>query len=174
MDKKRMFTIANLIFASKRMDVIGSLYFRAKEGKDVYRGRIRLCHEEGPQITFRKEPEKSWELGNEAWFYKTHGIPECYGDIVSNENATLEKATGKDIYEKYTNGTHPSRGKLVLQDSYSDVTQEKLDLIIRTIETHTGKDGKCPSAQVGTANNALINLENMPGSLKQKEGIYGC
>ena len=166
MKRENLYKVENLIFASKHNGITGSLYFRAVENGKIYRGRIRLCHEDGPYISKveeRKE-EKYWKLGNNAWYNNISQSGVCYGDIVANEDQTLENAKGKTIFEKYTNGEHPSRGCLVPRDEYQDVTQDILNKIIWIIENYSPKQ----------ADKALIELADMPPSLRQIEAFYGC
>ncbi len=88
---------------------------------------------------------------------------------------TLRNAAGKNIYERYTNGHHPSRGVLVAP--CPDITQTHIDKLIAEIHRFVDKDGKCDSEKVCEANRAIIELTSgtdMPCCLKQVEGKYGC
>lgn len=186
MDRNKMFKIANLIFASQHAGVIGSLYFLAEETKDgkkaFYRGRIRLCHEDGPAISLKDEPEEKWELGDEDWFKGRSS--KHYGDILKNKKATLNGACGKLINEKYTTNKHNSRGVLLPYDKTTDlytIQQEHIVTLLNRIDRFIdATTGECKADKINDANEDLITLTApgspipMPAVLRQQRGIYGC
>ena len=198
MDKKELFTTpGNLIFVSKSNGVIGSLYFHAIEDEDenkkVYRGRIRLCHEHGPSISFSNKPEDEWLLVNYTVYikYKDHKkdltkIREdikntkevIYGDLVTDKEGTIDAAKGKQIYELYSH-SHPSRGVLSVE-SINKITIENINEIMKAIEKFKDKDSTdekiTTKKSICAANKAIIDLiknSKMP-FLNQKPGVYGC
>lgn len=170
MDINTLYNINNLIFVSEHEGVVGSLYFRARVDDKVYRGRIRLCHEHGPQVTEVRPAEKYWQLAKEIGTLE--GYTEADGDkvygnfVTDNEDRVLEAAKGHTIYENYTGRTHFSRGQLRKKEICADVTQKDIDSIIATIEKNKGKS-PCE------ANAALMKL-SLPRSLQQRTGFYGC
>lgn len=172
MNANELFKVQNLIFVSKT-DVIGSLYFRSVDAAgQVYRGRIRLCHEDGPRLSIRDDPETRWKLGNEIWYdeSRTGKKPKSqksYGNLISGTDF-LPGIVGKRIFEDYTNGRHSSRGVLVLPAGLG-IAQAHVDLL------RAGILESYPS--VDAANEAIIALTNrpdMPASLRQVAGKYGC
>jgi hypothetical protein len=200
MTEKDVFKTENLVFVSKNGCVVGSLYFRAVEKNNVYRGRIRLYHESGPQISFREQPETTWLLVTEEGFnaYKTNRdkksalstvlADEIIGDLVSDFDKTISKAQNKKIYELYTHGRHHSRGVLIPVGSESGcitpLSQEQIDLLILQISSTNNKgnakdaDGKYDDNIVKVANDAIIKLTNdkdkYPIWIRQRKGEYGC
>lgn len=178
MDNETMFKASNLIFASKHDEVIGSLYFYAVENKNVYRGRIRLCHKHGPEISNKATPVYNWMLVNEKGYELFQGKkalkdilneknnpPVIYGDLVGNKYGTIQAATGKRVFEIYTNGHHPSRGCLVPADELEGITDEVIKTLLDTINANSG--------DVVKDNEAILKL-TLPACLKQERGSYGC
>lgn len=143
MTDKQLFKKENIIATSVHQltinnevkDIIGSIYFRAVENTDVFRGRLRLCHYDGPEIENNEITE--WRLGNKTkdeevelyYDFELHNNVISNGDIV--ENITNKKAVN---YEKFTyddhSVTHESRGQLVTQ--FNDSLSQKLIDEIRT------------------------------------------
>jgi|GEM_PF-6465983 hypothetical protein len=201
MTNKELFKEENLVFVSKHEGVVGSLYFRAiGENGNVYRGRIRLNHDHGPQISNAGTPEEVWLLVTERGLsaYKDGKgkreerrtkIPqdEILGDLVKNFDNTLDKAEGKTIYEVYSNGSHPSRGQLTIVGKgcmVPNLNQEQIDLIRDTILGETKGNGNCKDTNgeydkklIADANKAIIKLTkegDFPGWITQESGKFGC
>lgn len=114
MEDSELFTERNFRFFSIHKNTetgkmtVGSLYFRAKApGKNVVRGRIRLVHDDGPQI--ENEQVINWVL-------KVDG--RAVVDLV--ENTSGIPAVSREIEEEYTSGTgnweHLSRGLFEFKD----------------------------------------------------------
>lgn len=165
-----LYRTENLIFVSKHDGVIGSLYFFAREGADVYRGRIRLNHAEGPRVSSLRGPVAQWLLVSEACFaaYTAAATDQAayaalagglvFGDLVENVENAISNAEGQTICEIYGH-THQSRGTLKLLPS--TLTQEQVDLIRATINSVPCHHNS-PPAVIDAANAAIIALLNGP------------
>jgi hypothetical protein len=200
---KQQLNVNDLIFVSRHDNVVGSLYFRKVDGENVYRGRIRLVHEQGPQITYCGKPEAEWFLVTATAYAQYQHCKVCENipdskdkksvarRIIDNEEklavltlnrVDLARAAGKTIYEIYTHGSHPSRGALLPVKKapiLQDLTQGHINAILDAILTKTGYKGNCKelnAEQIKGANEAIIALTNkqFPAWIKQVAGKYGC
>lgn len=161
-----MFDKKDLIFMSEYLEKkgchnVGSLYFRTeiKVGKEVnvYRSRIRLVHEKGPEIAHSDIPLEEWLLGDENWFNdKDKG--ECYGDLVKEK--ILVNAITKKVCERFTkkggvSSKHKSRGIMIFQ-KYK-IEQENINKIYEIISQYTDTSGACMPNLIDKANAELSN-----------------
>ncbi|MDR0711521.1 MAG: hypothetical protein LBF67_04140 [Prevotellaceae bacterium] len=186
-DLKEMFNVDNFIFVSQHCGVVGSLYFRKFEDGKVYRGRIRLVHGHGPQITYREEPEAEWFLVDCSVYRKyydeyerlkgTEGREEARKKArektkgekklavlsVASPDFNLDDAENQIIHEIYTNSHHRSRGKLVRVGRgfpLEGLTNEQIESILWKILDMTNVNESCEESEVEDANEAIIDLTN--------------
>jgi|GEM_PF-5660575 hypothetical protein len=142
MTDKQLFKNENIIATSvhkltiknKVKNIIGSIYFRAVENNEVFRGRLRLCHYDGPEIENNKV--LGWKLGSIRVGQKD--VLNCNLDENNLANSEItEKIEKSKLIINYEYGKlenkgfeHTSRGQLVTQ--FNDSLSQQLIDEIRT------------------------------------------
>jgi hypothetical protein len=142
MTDKQLFKKENIIATSVHQltinnevkNIIGSIYFRAVDKNEVFRGRLRLCHYDGPEIENNKV--LGWKLGSIGVGQKVVLNCNLGKNNLANSKITKIIENSKliinyeDVILENEGFEHTSRGQLVTQ--FNDSLSQQLIDEIRT------------------------------------------
>jgi hypothetical protein len=148
MTNEELFTQRNYKFFSKHKESgqmkAGSLYFRGAEGNVIYRGRIRLCHEDGPEV--QNNLVNRWELlsfsDEDMAKYMDENISDAkISTVIDNlhvacdlvKNDSRINTETKIIAEKNNDEVHISRGIYISNEGRFQLSTEQILNLVNEI-----------------------------------------